>query len=86
MQVGDRINGVATVELRQPDARNALDSQLRADLKRVMRRVSDSEVRVVVLTSASKSGAFVAGADITELDERDAFEQREASKRPASTR
>jgi enoyl-CoA hydratase len=80
--VGDRVDHVATVELSRPDARNALNAQLRAELKEVIDAVDDSDVRVVVLTGAEGTGAFVAGADVTELRERDTLEQREASKRP----
>ena len=39
-------------------------------------------MRVVVLTGADEAKAFVAGADVKELRERDAIEQRKASKRP----
>jgi enoyl-CoA hydratase len=74
--------GVAEVELCRPEARNALNSQLRTELKRVLDAVEASDVRVVVLTGAPEAGAFVAGADVTELRERDGLEQREASKRP----
>ena len=81
-RVGDRVDGVATVELSRPDARNALDGQLRAELRTVLDAVEDSGVRVVVLTGAEGTGAFVAGADVTELRERGPLEQREASKRP----
>ena len=80
--VGDRTDHVATVELSRPDSRNALNAQLRAELKQVLDDVPDSEVRVIVLTGDADTGAFVAGADVTELRERDAIEQREASKRP----
>jgi len=80
--VGDRIDRVATIELSRPDARNALNTQLRAELKDVLDAVEDSDVRVVILTGAQDTGAFVAGADINELRERDPLEQREASKRP----
>ena len=80
--VGDRAEGVATVELSRPAARNALDAQLRADLAAVLEAVPDSDVRVVVLTGDPEADAFVAGADISELRERTALEQREASKRP----
>jgi enoyl-CoA hydratase len=97
VSVGDRVEGVATVTLSRPDARNALNAQLRAELKDVLdaiersatsnRTQSDdaiaaSDVRVVVLTGSEESGAFVAGADVTELRERGPIEQREASKRP----
>jgi enoyl-CoA hydratase len=81
--VGDRVDRVATVSIERPDARNALNGQVRAELKRVLAAVeADDEVRVLVLTGSEEANAFVAGADVTELRERDAVEQREASKRP----
>ncbi|UIO99158.1 enoyl-CoA hydratase-related protein [Halobaculum sp. CBA1158] len=82
--VGDRAAAVATVTLNRPDARNALNAQLREELIRVLAAIDDREsgVRVVVLTGADGAGAFVAGADVTELRERDALEQRRASERP----
>ena len=82
VEVGDRADGVATVTLSRPDARNALNAQLRAELKDVLDAIEASDVRVVVLTGSDESGAFVAGADVTELRERGPFEQREASERP----
>ncbi len=80
--VGERVAGVATVTLNRPDARNALNAQLRRELKDVMAAIDDSGVRVVVLTGADEAKAFVAGADVSELRERSAIEQRAASKRP----
>jgi enoyl-CoA hydratase len=82
--VDERVEGVATIAIDRPDARNALNAQVRAELKEVFGAIDDGETdaRVVVLTGAEKAGAFVAGADVTELRERDALEQREASKRP----
>src|SRR6056297_154522 len=81
--VGERADHVATVTLSRPDARNALNAQLRAELKDVLDAVEASdEVRVVVLTGSEDSGSFVAGADVKELRERGPIEQREASKRP----
>jgi len=80
--VGDHHEYVATVEMNRPDARNALDAQLRAELKEVLDAIEESDVRVVVLTGTEEAGAFVAGADVSELRERDGLQQREASKRP----
>jgi enoyl-CoA hydratase len=80
--VGEHVENVATVTLSRPDARNALNAQLRAELKDVLAAIEASDVRVVVLTGSDESGAFVAGADVTELRERGPLEQREASKRP----
>jgi enoyl-CoA hydratase len=81
--VGDRVEGVATVMLSRPEARNALNARLRDELTGVLSAVEDDDsVRVVVLTGDEDGGAFVAGADVTELRERDAIEQRGASERP----
>jgi enoyl-CoA hydratase len=80
--VGDQVAGVATITLDRPDSRNALNGQLRTELKDVLATIEDSDVRVVVLTGADEAKAFVAGADVSELRERSAVEQREASKRP----
>jgi enoyl-CoA hydratase len=79
--VGDPA-GVVEVELCRPEARNALNSQLRRELGEVLDAIEASNVRVVVLTGATGTEAFVAGADVTELRERDGLEQREASRRP----
>jgi enoyl-CoA hydratase len=73
---------VTTVTLDRPDARNALNAQLREELKRVLPAVEDSDARVVVLTGSDDAKAFVAGADVGELQDRDALEQRRASERP----
>jgi enoyl-CoA hydratase len=75
-------DGVATVTIDRPDARNALNEQVRREVKRVVAQVEGSDVRVVVLTGADEAKAFVAGADVRELRERNTFEQREASRRP----
>lgn len=80
--VGENVPGVVTVTLDRPDARNALNTQMRAELKEVAGAIAQSDVRVVVLTGADEAKAFVAGADVGELRERDHLEQREASKRP----
>ncbi|WP_435064798.1 enoyl-CoA hydratase/isomerase family protein [Halobaculum sp. EA56] len=82
--VGDRVEGVATIALNRPDARNALNGQLRGELKDVLDAVEaeGSGVRVVVLTGADEARAFVAGADVSELRERDMLAQRRASERP----
>jgi enoyl-CoA hydratase len=68
--------------MNRPDARNALNGQLRAELKDVLDAVEASDARVVVLTGADEARAFVAGADVKELRERDMLAQRAASERP----
>ena len=83
VEVGERADYVATVTIDRPEARNALNGQIRAELKAVFEVVADDDaVRVVVLTGADEAKAFVAGADVKELRERGVVEQREASERP----
>ncbi|SFL50305.1 enoyl-CoA hydratase [Halogranum rubrum] len=82
-EVGERAEYVATVTIDRPDARNALNGQIREELKAIFDAVADDDaVRVVVLTGADEAKAFVAGADVRELRERGVVEQREASERP----
>ncbi|NKE36282.1 3-hydroxybutyryl-CoA dehydratase [Natronococcus sp. JC468] len=83
VEVGERADRVATVAIERPDARNALNGQVRTELKDAVAAAdADDEVRVLVLTGGEGSGAFVAGADVTEFADRGVVEQREASERP----
>ena len=69
---------VATITVNRPDKRNALNSQVRAEVVAALDAVrADDSVRVVVFTGAGDR-AFVAGADIGEFAERTPLEQREA--------
>jgi enoyl-CoA hydratase len=80
--VGNRADYVATVTIHRPEARNALNAQVREELKLTAAAIEDSDVRVVVLTGSPEGGSFVAGADVTELRDRSHLEQRKASTRP----
>ena len=83
VELGRHGERVATVVIDRPDARNALNEQVRIELKQALDAAEASDdVRVVVLTGADEAKAFVAGADVKELRERNAIEQRDASKRP----
>lgn len=83
LSVGERADGVATVTIDRPDARNALNGPVRDELKRTIRALDANEaIRVVVLTGAPAANAFVAGADVGDLRERDPLEQREVGARP----
>lgn len=83
LEVGQRVDGVATVTIDRPDARNALNTQVRDELKRTMTVLDDDDgVRVVVLTGSDEAKAFVAGADVGDLRDRGPLEQREAGARP----
>mgnify|MGYP002760375706 CR=1 FL=1 len=78
----DRDDRVATVTIDRPEDRNALNATVRSELKAALPAIEGSEARVIVLTGSEECNAFVAGADVTELRERDLIEQRAASARP----
>ncbi|MFP9191445.1 enoyl-CoA hydratase/isomerase family protein [Natrialbaceae archaeon A-CW1-1] len=78
----DGTDHITTVVIDRPEARNAMNAQVRAELKEAFDAIDESDTRVVVLTGSDEASAFVAGADVTELHERTALEQREVSKRP----
>lgn len=61
-------NGIGYITINRPEALNALSSQVLADLNKVLDQVEKSEeIRVVIVTGAGEK-AFVAGADIKEMD------------------
>lgn len=60
-------DGVATITLNRPEARNALNMAVKTRLAEVIARVrDDEEVRAVVLTGADQM--FCAGGDIVEME------------------
>ena len=61
-------NGIGYITINLPEALNALSSQVLADLNEVLDQVENSEdIRVVIVTGSGEK-AFVAGADIKEMD------------------
>ena len=63
-------NGIGTITVNRPDARNAVNRQVMEDLRAALDAFRDDErVGAVVFTGAGDK-AFVAGADIGELRER----------------
>ncbi|OBF04119.1 enoyl-CoA hydratase [Mycobacterium sp. ACS4054] len=54
---------VLTIELRRPERRNALNSQLVEELREAFQKASDGTVRAIVLTG--QGTAFCAGADLS---------------------
>ncbi|MFP5488772.1 MAG: enoyl-CoA hydratase, partial [Acidimicrobiia bacterium] len=62
----DVADGIAVVTLNRPDARNALNTELRRAVPRTLRELdAHPDVRVMVLTGADP--AFCAGLDLKEL-------------------
>ncbi|MFB6360270.1 MAG: enoyl-CoA hydratase/isomerase family protein [Halobacteriales archaeon] len=76
-EIGERVPGTATVVIDRPEKRNALNAQVRTELIAVLEAIDESDLRVVVLTGSADAKAFVAGADVGELHERDVDTQRE---------
>ncbi len=64
----ERADGVATVSINRPDKLNALNQATLAELSWLITDLdNDSNTRVIVITGAGPK-AFVAGADITEIN------------------
>jgi enoyl-CoA hydratase/carnithine racemase len=59
-------NGIAYVEIDRPEALNALNQAVRAELEEAVDTVRRARVRVLVLSGAGEK-AFAAGADVSEL-------------------
>jgi enoyl-CoA hydratase len=67
---------VAVVTLNRPEKLNALSLEMKGELVRTLRALEENpEVRVVALTGAGEK-AFVAGADISELQGRTVVDQQ----------
>lgn len=63
----DRADGVLKVSFNRPEMRNALDLDMRAELKQLLASVSgDPQIRVLILTGCGK--AFCAGGDIRTME------------------
>jgi len=74
----EQAEGVATLSVNRPEKRNALNATARRELLAALDQLRHQpEVRVLVITGVG-SQAFVAGADIRELAERTAEQQRQA--------
>lgn len=72
----EKKDGIAKITINRPEARNALNTQTRTELKQVLDDVAaDNEVRVVIITGAGE-GAFCAGADLRELQDKTPLQAR----------
>lgn len=70
----EKNNNVATLTINSPKTLNALNSLVLGELECALYELDlDQEVKVVVLTGAGEK-AFVAGADIKEMSQMNAFE------------
>jgi enoyl-CoA hydratase len=73
-----RSERIATITIDRPEALNALNSETFDELSDALGRLDgDESVGVIIITGRGK--AFVAGADIAELKEKDAFQAKKFS-------
>ena len=72
---------IATLTVNRPEKYNAVNNAVVEEIDNALDQIeSDPEIRVVILTGAGEK-AFVAGADIQELDKRDMFLGRTETRR-----
>jgi len=77
----EKQGAIATVTVNRPDKLNALNMQTMDELRQAFTAIRDDrEVRVAILTGAGEK-AFVAGADIAELNRQDAVQAKEYTHR-----
>ncbi|MBN2683130.1 MAG: enoyl-CoA hydratase/isomerase family protein [Bacteroidales bacterium] len=75
----EKSEGIATITINRPEAMNALNSQFYSEMNDMLDAIEkDAEVKVIVITGAGK--AFVAGADIAEMNNMSQKEGYEFSK------
>jgi enoyl-CoA hydratase len=73
--------GVATVTINRPDKLNALSTEVILELRDAFERIAgEREIRAAIVTGAGEK-AFVAGADIAELEKLSGAEAREFALR-----
>jgi len=72
---------IATVTVNRPDKLNALNIQTVNELNDVFTEIEENEDVYVVIITGSGEKAFVAGADISELNELDVLSAKEFSER-----
>ena len=72
---------IAVVTINRPDKLNALNEQIINDLDAVFDELKDNSDVFVVIITGSGEKAFVAGADISELNKLDVVSAKEFSER-----
>jgi len=74
-------NGIATVTINRPEKLNALNHQVFSDLKVVFEQISSDETIKGVIVTGAGPKAFVAGADISEINKLNAITGKYLSER-----
>src|SRR5579864_2797873 len=77
----DKKDSISTVTINRPDKLNALNTAVMTELRQAFTQIKDdSEIRVAILTGSGEK-AFVAGADIAELNKNNPVEAKEYTHR-----
>jgi enoyl-CoA hydratase len=75
----DLSKGIAIITISRPEAMNALNSRFFSEMNEMLDNIENREdIKVMILTGEGK--AFVAGADIAEMVDKNAEEGKEFSK------
>ena len=72
--------GITKVVIQRPKAMNALNKKTIAEIRQIVGEVKRNESTRVLIVTAAGEKAFVAGADIQELVDRDALLGRKVSR------
>ena len=63
------VNGVAWLTIERPEARNALNTAVRAGLYAGVRRFNDDDTAKVLVLTGAGDKAFCAGGDLKEMNQ-----------------
>ena len=74
-------DNIAVVTLNRPDKLNALNEQTISDLDSIFEELKENELVYVVVLTGSGEKAFVAGADIKELNKLDMISAKEFAEK-----
>ena len=76
----EKKDNIGVLTINRPERMNAISNQLTSEMMQFLDEVEDDDsLRVLIITGAGEK-AFVAGADIKELEERDALIGRRVSR------
>jgi len=74
-------DGVAILTLNRPKALNALNAEMIGEISKCLDEVAVSDARALLIVGGGGGKAFCAGADVSELQGKNAGEQRDTARR-----
>lgn len=76
----EQANGIGYITVNRPKALNALNSATLVELDNLLEEISNDKTTHVVVVTGSGEKAFIAGADITEMERLSAIEGRDIAR------